>query len=66
MGKPLGMTPMFQIVRPTPTEDAIWEAVEAAHAEGMTVEQFRRECAFAWGESLRNQAEDDAKVWEVP
>lgn len=64
MSKPLGMTSTFQIVHPTPQEDAIWDAVVAAIDGGMTVEQFRSEAASCWTEYLRQRAESDKRAWE--
>lgn len=62
MGKPNGMTPTFQIIRPTGAEDAIWDAVQAAIEHGMTPEDFKREAAEAWGEKLRDEAKHAEKV----
>ncbi len=63
MGKPWGMTPLFQVVRPTVVQDAIWDVVRDAQDSGMSVNDFRRECAEAWSQALRDRAEDDAKIW---
>jgi hypothetical protein len=51
--KPLGMTAAFQVTRPTPAEDAVWEAVQRAIDAGMTPRQFRLEAAEAWEHLLR-------------
>ncbi|MEE8113060.1 MAG: hypothetical protein V3T23_01775 [Nitrososphaerales archaeon] len=64
MGKPYGMTAGFQIVKPTHIQDVIWNAIEEAQMVGMTVEEFRRECAEMWSMCLRERADDDAKSWE--
>jgi hypothetical protein len=61
--KPYGMTAAFQIVRPTAAENAIWDAARDAHREGWSVDRFRQECHEAWGETLREQADEDAKGW---
>lgn len=42
----------------------IWEAVEYALDEGMTVEQFRREAAQAWEYELRQRAERAMAAWK--
>lgn len=61
--KPLGMTASFQIVHPTPQQDAVWDAVVTAIDSGMTVEQFRAEAAECWAEYMRQKAESDGKAW---
>lgn len=45
--KPLGMDAMLRVIHPTPAQDAIWSAVEAAIEEGLTPQQFRQEAATA-------------------
>jgi hypothetical protein len=56
--KPYGLTIDLQVTRPTRAEDAIWEAVKAAIAAGMTPRQFRIEAASAWEDELRQAAKD--------
>jgi hypothetical protein len=63
MSKPLGLSIgigesglSFEVSRPSKVEDAIWEAVEQAIAHGWTPEQFKRECASAWSDRLRQDA----------
>jgi hypothetical protein len=60
--KPYGVTADLRVVRPTRTEDAIWEAVEAAIDEGLTPEQFKAEAAQAWSEILHERARSAARV----
>ena len=62
MSKPLGMTPMMQVIRPTPIEDRIWDAVSEAIAAGMTPERFRSEVAQAWEHELREEAKHARNV----
>ena len=68
--KPLGlrltMDGGMRVIKPSPTEDAIYRAVEEAINSGWTVEQFRSECAQCWGIYLQNRARDDAARWEKP
>ena len=63
MSKPLGLSIgigesglSFEVSMPHPVEDAIWEAVEQAIANGWTPERFKRECASAWSDRLRQDA----------
>ena len=66
--KPLGMSlmmgagPILRVTHPSPTEDKIWEAVEAAIEAGWTPERFRQESAEGWADYRRRQAEDESKV----
>ena len=60
--KPYGLTPMFQILRPSRTEDKIWEAVQEAIVEGWSPERFKREVAQAWDEELKEQAKEAQKI----
>lgn len=64
--KPLGMT-MFplQVVKPTPTEDAIWDAVEKAILAGWTPTRFKRECADAWRDALKDRLDAEVKEWAL-
>ena len=55
--------PTMSIPRITRTEDAIWNAVQEAVDEGWTVEQFRRECASAWAQKLRDEREHAQREW---
>ncbi len=66
--KPLGLSidlthagPSLGVRRPSHAEDAIWEAVKAAIAQGMTPRQFRIEAAQAWEEELTNEGQEAAK-----
>lgn len=68
--KPLGVQfgigpngPTLGCRMPSLVEDRVWEAVQDAIDAGWTVEQFRRECAEAWGESLRDRMKDDMERW---
>lgn len=62
--KPWGMTAAFQIVRPTPTQDAIYAAVEAAIDAGMSVEDFRCEAQECWEICLDEKVKADRQAWE--
>jgi hypothetical protein len=55
MSKPMGMTAGFQIIRPTRTEDKVWDAVEEAISENWTPERFIREAQQAWESALKEQ-----------
>ena len=44
-------------------QDKIWEAVESAFDEGMTVKQFRQECAEAWEHEITLKKDYDAREW---
>ncbi|MCR4340875.1 MAG: hypothetical protein NUW01_13425 [Gemmatimonadaceae bacterium] len=63
MSKPYGMTPWFEIVRPSEAQNAIYGAVESAIEAGMSVEQFRREAWECWEIVRREQAEREDKAW---
>lgn len=62
--KPLGIVfalnedvdPVLRVRRPTPAEDAVWQAVEAAIDEGWTPERYRNEAAEAWCGRLAEDA----------
>lgn len=64
MGKPMGMSSTFQIIRPTAIEDAIWDAVQLAIDKGMDVRDFKDECRYAWQEYLKQKSYDDRKEWD--
>jgi hypothetical protein len=64
MSKPLGMTAAFQIVRPTRTEDKIWDAVEEAIAAGWTPQQFVSEARESWRTALQDRVKDADKEFE--
>ncbi len=66
MAKPYGMTGFFEIVRPTEAQNKIYEAVEAAHEAGMTVEDFRAECRECWDVALKEKARMDGRAWTAP
>lgn len=70
MGKPIGIdwtmrdgVPMLGVIRPTPVEDAIWDAIERAVDAGWTVEEFRREAASCWDGYLHDKARSDRDAW---
>lgn len=54
--KPLGITPFFEVRKPSPTEDAIWEAVQSAIDCGWTPERFKQEASAAWIDKLCDDA----------
>lgn len=56
-------TAVMQVVQATAAEDAIWLAVQEAISYGMTVKQFRTECAEAWGYELQEKAKHDSSEW---
>lgn len=58
--KPLGMDAMFRVVRPTPAEDVVWDAVQRAIELGMTPRDFRLTAAEAWEQILREAGKDAA------
>ena len=60
MSKPYGLTPFMEVVRPTYSQDAVWQAVEDAHGS-MTVKEFIEEAAEAWAYQDRLQAENNAE-----
>lgn len=62
MSKPLGMTAWLQIVRPTPTEDKIYDAVEAAIEHGIPVEEFFREARDCWRIALDEKRTSDQRA----
>jgi hypothetical protein len=64
MSKPTGVTWDMRTIQANATENAIWDAVEAAIDAGWTVEQFRREAAGAWREKKRRDIESDDRAWE--
>lgn len=49
MSKPWGLSPTFQVTRPSKAEDLIHEAVEQAIIEQMTVKDFIRNARESWG-----------------
>lgn len=51
----------MRLNRPTAAEDAIWEAVKAAIAQGMTPRQFRIEAAQAWEQELTDEGKDASR-----
>ncbi len=55
--------PSLRVTRSTLEEDAIWDAVQTAQLFDMTVDEFRRECAEAWAQGLRDKAKEDAEAW---
>jgi hypothetical protein len=46
--RPYGLTFDLQITKPTKAVDMLWDAVEQARIEGMTVRQIKSEMAQAW------------------
>ncbi len=42
--------------------DAIWDAVEAAIEHGISPDDFRREAASAWEETLKDEAKEAGKA----
>ena len=63
-GKPNGIDSAFRVLRSTPAEDAVWDAVERVLLAGWSVERFRREAAQAWAQKQRDIAKSDAEDWE--
>lgn len=64
LGIRLGIGGTMRVVHPSRVEDAVWNAVEEALCAGWTAQRLKAEFADAWGEALRRQAKDDAKVLE--
>ena len=64
MSKPLGLSASFEIIRPSPFEDAMWDAVEAAIDGGLTPEEVIQEMRRSWREYLKQKVHDDDKAWE--
>jgi hypothetical protein len=65
LGLSLGLTdgvPTMSVHHPSPVEDKVWEAVEAATIAGWTPERFRDEAAEAWAEQLRDDIKHARKV----
>jgi hypothetical protein len=60
--KPMGIDACFRIIRSTPAEDAVWDAVRTAIDNGMTPDQFKREAAQAWEELLREDGQRAVKT----
>jgi hypothetical protein len=58
--------PCFAVRPRNSSVDRIWEAVEDAINAGMTVEQFKREAAEAWADTLKKHADWAAKDWRKP
>lgn len=46
--KPYGMNTALQIIKPTRTEDKVWEAVEEARLEGWELSRLVSEVEEAW------------------
>jgi hypothetical protein len=49
----------LNVRKPSRTEDAVWNAVEEAHMEGWTPEQFLSEVRSAWDESRTRALKDE-------
>lgn len=71
--KPLGISlfvngdgPSMRCVTPSPVEDAVWDAVEAAIQAGWTPQRFKSEAAAAWEHELKDQAEQARKELSKP
>ena len=47
-------------------EDKVWDAVEEAINEGWTVDRFRKECAIAWVDTLKNNLSVAQSAWYKP
>ena len=58
--KPYGLTVGLQVTKPTRAMDMIWDAIEQAIDEGMTVRQVKIEMQQAW-ESAFNQKAKEGK-----
>lgn len=55
--KPLGMTLDMRIIRPSPVEDKVWEAVREAIDAGWSPARMRAEIGEAWDGLLREDGE---------
>jgi hypothetical protein len=70
MNKPLGLSMgtsesgdlRFIVSRPSPVEDAVWEAVNKAIEAGWTPQQFKNEAADAWKQRLTDDAKDAVNI----
>ena len=58
MSKPYGLTVGLQITKPTKAMDMIWDAIEQAIDEGMTVRQVKLEMAEAWESAFKQRAKE--------
>jgi hypothetical protein len=47
-------------------EREIDDAVRAAINEGVSVEDFRRECVRLWDWAMRDKVDEDACAWSKP
>jgi hypothetical protein len=63
MSKPLGIVLSadiggigLSVRKPSPVEDAIWDAVEKAIDDGWTPKQFRQEVLASWEEKIDQNA----------
>ncbi len=46
--------------------DEVYTVVQSAVWAGWSVEKFRRACASAWDEVMRQEREHAAKDWQAP
>ena len=56
--KPPGITSDLRVHMPTRTEDAVWNAVEAAVSEGWSPKQFAMEAWSAWETAADDRQKD--------
>lgn len=73
MSKPNGISltesngfPRLSVTHASAAEDAAWEAVRQAIWAGWDAQRFKRECAQAWGELLREDAKDAEREMQKP
>ncbi len=59
--KPNGLTWDLKVIKPTQTEDAIWEAVRLAIIEQWTPKQLKCEIAEAWEYELKEEIKSAKK-----
>ena len=71
MSKPLGVslyatnqTLGLRVVKPSPVEDAIWDAVEKAIENGWSAQQFKDEASECWEQKLRDEAKLARYIFE--
>jgi len=53
----------MRVITPTRAENAIWDAVETAIEEGMTLDRFRREVLDAWEQKRKDDLKAEMRDW---
>ena len=60
--KPYGLTSSLEIAKPTRAMDMLWDAVEQAIEEGMSVRDIKMEMREAWEHCYREKAKEGAEL----